>query len=692
MVVSLFLAIALVFGGLQVYRIQSSSAEIQEVADACVLAAENEVAGLKVIANTCDAACLSLTLLSVSLYGLGIVATCVPPAAEFSVKLIDAGSKTADLRNKFYERACAGLNTAQRLLPFIATCNALRVAQANNAEGLSGSYFAGALLIPADFTALGSVGNDGLGDAREAIQDSVDDVRKESAEAEEAAQEALEAKKRGFMADCGSEPSRCMRERATSLAGLANRSNPSFASVDTWSFSVALNRARAYYKKRLSAWKLEGLSTEAKADSIIRKRFYEYACEQLKDAFVKDEAGSFSYSLPSFFKNTKELKHTELYDEKIYPVTITGATKVMHAWAGCGRARDYQEYGSVKELDTQRSAYSTCDLCKFVPSSVGSVAAATTNTTSGFEHHYELMRKACEDYAKAREASDPLSQGVKSKVELLFDALKEVLAHAGKYRIHIEPPGRKGALALVVGKADEQVGKGVPAQFGSSGASVGIRVAVSGATLLEDKTEPAGAFVTQSLESFANGIGLSAPGHIAATVTSLWMNLIKVYEDGQNALLSGVKDGLNLFSQNSCSGLGNWESDVLRNTIQAFGLEPAHTGCEKPLVLNTSYVAESDDSSVSVKFLQAKATALSGSSGSTSGFQAIATGIANSINEKTDGLLVQIAEIKLPFSGGVLISWAIPQESSSDPLTLGDLIHQGLVRAEEAITRKRVWQ
>ena len=41
MAVALLVALSLVFSAAQVYRVSSASADIQDVADACVLAAEN---------------------------------------------------------------------------------------------------------------------------------------------------------------------------------------------------------------------------------------------------------------------------------------------------------------------------------------------------------------------------------------------------------------------------------------------------------------------------------------------------------------------------------------------------------------------------------------------------------------------------------------------------------------------------
>ena len=62
MVLSLLITLALVFTAAQVYRINSASAEVQDVADAAALAAENQVAEFMIIARFCDAVVLSLSL------------------------------------------------------------------------------------------------------------------------------------------------------------------------------------------------------------------------------------------------------------------------------------------------------------------------------------------------------------------------------------------------------------------------------------------------------------------------------------------------------------------------------------------------------------------------------------------------------------------------------------------------------
>lgn len=691
MVVSLLVSIALIFSGAQLYRVHSACADVQEVADVCVLAAENEVAGFQTVADTCDAACLSMTLLAISLYGLGLVAACVPSTESISAKLLEMAHETVEKRSSFYGRACAGLNAAQRALPFIAACNASHVAQANKGGVFSADYVAAAVLVPADFTELGQAVDDGLSDVSSRIDQEAESIQEQAREAEEAAEEANEAKERGFQEDCGADPAYCMRERAASLAGLSDALNPAYASVDTWSFNVALDRARAYYQKRIAIWRMEGSTVEAQADSVIRKRFYEYAVKQLENAFVHDGPEGFSAYIPHLFRNTAELRQTALYTECVYPVTVQADKRTMHAWNGCPHAGGAAYLGSVSELEASRDSFTTCPLCKFVPSSVGGVAAASTSIQNGFENHYEAMRQACEAYAGARAKADPLVAAVKAKVQPLLDALLQTLGNAAAFRIHAEPPGRSGALALIANTAESTADAGFSSSFVRGDAVVGTRAAVSAATLVTDGTESPGAVVTESLESLLptkNGLGAGAS--IAANA---WMNLLRTYTHGQAALEGAIENGLASFSQTSASGLGKWAAAALDSIIKAAGLEPASTKCRKPCILNTSHVAQADDSSICVNFVQAKEAALRSSSPSTSTLSALFAGARNtfsdSATENSESDAFAIAQIQLPFGIERVIQWAIPQPENTAGL-MDQIIE--VLDSVGFVGMQRVWQ
>lgn len=688
MAVALFVAIALIFSGAQLYRVQSAAADIQEVADVCALAADNEVAGLEMVANTCDGACLSLTLLSVTLHGLGLVAACVPPAEGVSVKLIEWGRKTAEARDGFYQRACAGLNAAQRVLPLLATSNAMKVARANAQGASEADNVAVAVLVPQQFTELGAPVDDGLADASGGIEDEVPRIRDKAREAEEAAEAANAAKERGFQEDCGADPAYCMRERAASLAGLSGADNPAYASVDAWSFQVALDRSRAYYRARLAGWRLEGRSAEAQADSVIRKRFYQYALDELADAYVHDGPEGFSAHIPHLFRNTDEMRATPLYTETVYPITAADGGQTMHAWSGCPRAAGAVRTGSVSELEASRDSFTKCASCEFVPSSVGSVAAASTSIKNGFENHYEQMRQACEEYQQARAVLDPLTAEVKAAVSPLLDALGSVLANADACRIHLEPPGRFGVIAFTVNSAQNAADAGFESSFVAGGATLGTRAAVSAATLVEDGTESAGALVTENIASLVPGTG--GVGAAASAAAGAWMAVLRAYEDGQAALRDAVERGLDSFSQNSASGMGTWATDALSAIIAAAGLEPADTACRKPQVLNTRHVAAAGDDAVCVRFIEAKDAALAGSTSSTSFVGSVLGNALNGIDGFSDDR-IQIAQVELPFGGGRTISWAVPESADGSSSSLASALAALGASASNAMG-DRSWQ
>ena len=72
MVLSMLITLALVFTAAQVYRVQSVAAEVQDVADAAALSAENQVAEFMVVARFCDAVVLSLSLTGITTTGYSL--------------------------------------------------------------------------------------------------------------------------------------------------------------------------------------------------------------------------------------------------------------------------------------------------------------------------------------------------------------------------------------------------------------------------------------------------------------------------------------------------------------------------------------------------------------------------------------------------------------------------------------------
>lgn len=284
MVLALLLVLSLVFTCARVYEVNTASAQVQEVADAAVLSAENMVGEFYIVVTICDALTFTLSLAMVVTLALGVVCACVPPAAALSKTLVSTADKLRHSRDSFYESAQGSLEKLQRALPFIATAKAQEVLAANSVNGHA--YQGIVVLAPWEGSASEPLSFEGEDEALVSVQDVHEGLLEASAEAEEAAQEANAWKLRAYEHDSGSREAYCMYERAQRLAGLSGADNPFFSSVDTWDFSVALKRAQAYYQARYRSEAPQGSSVDERANSALRKRFYAYAAARVGEGYV----------------------------------------------------------------------------------------------------------------------------------------------------------------------------------------------------------------------------------------------------------------------------------------------------------------------------------------------------------------------------------------------------------------------
>lgn len=686
MAVALLLTLALLFSAAQVYRVSSASAEVQEVADVAALAAESQVADFLWVVHKADATVLSMTLLAITLFGVGVVALCLPVADTVGTKLLDYAHKVMKARNEFAQRAADGLDKLQRALPFLAAAKAAAVAQANAGTGVAEApYAAMALLMPSEGEPIEVPSADGLEGLAEQVDGQAADIKELSARAEEAAKKANEAKERGWKSDCGADPAHCQYERAASLAGLPEGENPMYRSVDAWSFDVALDRARAYYAARLAQEAPVSGSVKEQARSALRKRFYAYAQQQLAQGYVREDEGSFDARFPTLFRNTDQMRATPLYTEAAYPVTGAGGSATMHAWAGCPQAAGATRLGSLAELDG--GGFATCSACEFTVASMGNVAAASTSIDNGFEHHYRAVAEAAADYQKARAELDPLTQAVKDRVSPILDACQGLLGSLGSMRIKAQPPGRHGAVALLANTQPVVASEGFESSFVQDVTTLWGQAAVSGATLLADE-QRRGADV---MAAWAEGLGRqdAGPGAAARVVMGAWNAMLYAYGDGQQALLSAVEDGLDGLPLLSESGLGAWAAGALEGAVEAVGLEPAEVDVLKPVTVNTAHIAQAGSDEISVRYASLKQRALSAPGSSADLFSSVVDGAErgayDALDAAADGIVV--AELELPVGGiKVPIRLALPPSVKS---AAGGLVEQ----AAEALRGLvgRVW-
>ena len=693
MVLSLLVTLSLLFVTAQVYRINTASAEVQDVADSAALAAENQVAEFMLVARFCDGVVLSLSLTAITATGLGIAALCTPATATASEALLKAAKHLFDARDAFSDRASRVLDKLQKALPYFSAACAMGVGRANDGNIAGSSYLAAAILVPSKgepmATDPGKKGEELLDDADE----QADEIRDDAEEAEEAAKEANRCKERAFAHDCGNAPGYCMYERASHLAALSGSENPRYSSVDAWSFSVALDRAYSYYLRRMSAEAPADGSVAEQVRSAMRARFYEYAWGQVAEGYVHESDDSFEAYFPRLPKNTSEMRETELYTESAYLITQQDEGAVMHAYSACpGATGESLGYGSIAYMES--ASLATCSTCKFRASTLGKVAAASSSVENGFEYHYDIVAREAKAYEKARRKADKRKEEVEDQAGDLLDRIRDAVKECADKRIDPKPPGRYGAVAFVVNAGSTPAAGGFASGFVSSAGSLGPRAAVSAATLVDEGSDEGKTIVNSLLDGLRENGGVLVGA--AGIVLDAWSWMLKAYSDGQAALTGGIAAGLDALPLVGASGLGTWASEKLTDVIKTAGLQPAKIGALKPVTLNSAHVASKAEGSFASAYTGLKQRVVSHPLMSTDLFSAVMTEAERTALARVDELgdSIEIASIELFGEGGpaIPITIPIPDEAKAAGSSLIQSVFEQLRSYHASTSGVRAWE
>lgn len=590
-VVSLLISLSLIFSTAQVYRISSASADVQNVSDSSALAAQNEVAEFMLLVKVNDATILSLGLCGIITTGLGLVALCTPVTAVASEALLNAAQKILEARDNFANDAAKSLNTIQKSLPFLSSVKAYQIAALNNGGSFSANYMSIALLMPGEGIEINPGNIDAAKNTLNDINSRANDIRDAAQKAEDAAKAANEAKLKAFIADCGGNPNYCMYERAKNKAFMTGSNNPLYNNVDNWTFSVPLNRSKAYYPTRLNIEKPAGSSINEQANSNLRKVFYSYASNQMSSAYVYEYEDDFDAYFPHLPKNTDEMRQTTIYTDPCFPVSSNADGLCMHAYSGCPGCGSVSYYGSISNMES--GGYKQCEYCKFSASSMGKVASASTAINNGYEYHYSIVENAAREYKAAKDAIKPLNAKVKGFAENFLNILKNLIKDIANKRIYAKPPGSYGAICMTVNTSSAPASNGFESSFVKTNATLGVRAAVSGVTMIEEESAEG----KDVLNSFTNGIKDKMPGIAGplGIVLNAWSKILQGYNKGQDALIDSIETSLNQLPLVSASGLGTWAAKKMKTIMETCGLEPVNLKALKPVLINSFYVANEEN-------------------------------------------------------------------------------------------------
>lgn len=581
---SVLLSLVLVFSAASASWISSRSSEVQRVADAAALAGQNAVAAYSTIVQVIDSCALSMGLAGVTVYGAGLVASCVPGLTSVGLELCSAGRSILEARNGFAHSAAAGIERLEATLPLLVVANSASCVAANSDGGVS--YTGCALPFPttslSDFSALGSEVDDA------GMDELSGQMREASERAEEASARADEALLRGWEADCGSAPY-SLWERADTLAGLSADENPRYSSVHGWSFGAPLQRARAYYAARLAAERPEGQSAEELTDSACRRAFYAYALGEVRAGFYREDAsGSVSLDLPRLPRNADETRATALYTDPSWPCTQEEFGRTLHCSLECpGATGPADGTASLAQLDA--GTVLLCTTCHMDVSDLGRVAAASTSIENGFEYYWSRVVDAAEDYERARADVAEAQSQTREFAEKGEGLFSQALGQLSSTKVTLCPPGAWGCVSVVARDDGTTVPSELTRAFLSE-AELPAGAAVSAAVLAPDEsTEEANV-----LSSFLDSLSAQDPAFGGALdgVLETWGSLLVGYSSAYDNVAEVGGEFLDGLDGVLGGSVGSWLRERLKGALRDVGLQPVDLRLRKPVLTNSRDVLD----------------------------------------------------------------------------------------------------
>ncbi len=582
--IALLLSLTLVFSAAAASWVAARSSEVQRIADVAAMAGENAVAAFSTVAQVLDACVLSMGLAGIVVYGAGLVTSCVPALTATGATMCETGGRILETRRKFAQSAARGIERLEDTLPLLVVANSASCVEANAQGGLA--YVGCALPFPtesrSDFSALQADVDD------QELAELSEQMRTASEEAAEAQGRAQDALARGWMADCGSAPY-CLRERASSLAGLSGAENPNYPSVEGWTFGAPLLRARRYYAARLQKTSVEGKTAEELTNAACRRAFYEYSLGQVREGSYEELGdGTVLIDLPALPRNVEQTRATELYVQASWPCTLEDGTRTLHSSTSCPAATGPAAgLASLAELDA--GALADCDTCRMDVVELGRVAAASTSIENGFEYHWRVIVEASEQYEQARNEQAQAEKRGRELAEEGSGEFSRALEQLYVTRPTLCPPGAWGCVAVVARTSPQTVPMELTKAFLSS-ADLPEGAAASASALAPDESTAQNNVLASFFDALSAGD--SALGGTADAVLELWGDLLVGYGSAYEGVAGAggrFLDGLDGVLGGS---VGSWLKGRLKEVMVSAGLRPVDLRLRKPVLVNTQDVLD----------------------------------------------------------------------------------------------------
>lgn len=605
--VSAALVLLLVAQATGVQWVHSSGADTQYVADAAALSAGGVVSNWIQIVYLADACVVSMSLVGVLVLLVGTVLACIPATVGVSRSVVDAGRRVLDARDSFVESSLTALDTVQNALPLVVQAQAMAVAREQSHRSDS-SIECIAVLFP---LASETVSKRSPVIDDQAVVDLSDQAAALTLEANSATTDAESAFIDGWRADCIDDP-RSARERASTLASLSGSLNPHYASADGWSFGVALDRARAYYRSRIASESPVTSSLEERVRSKARLEFYRHASDLLAQGYAS-RSGDLSegLDLPILPRNTSDMRQTTLYRQAKYPVSVGAGGSTLHVDDACPAigADSLAGLGSFATVDS--GALSRCEACRWSIERIGEAPAASTSIDNGFEFHYRAVALAAARYRESAARANELSEQGRMMVEGGSDRFVEAIARLGSERFEPRPAGHDGVIVIAFDSSARSYSRlGVEVRMGP-------RFAISGAKSVDEDPEYGQTMMASAFDRLLDrGEGsVSSPvGAILRPAVALWGDALLAYSRGSEALIAAA-ESLLVAVPGIGGELSGWAGTLIGDVVDAAGFGSASLSIPRPRIVNTGHILATEPS-IGAGIAEAKARILTDSSAS----------------------------------------------------------------------------
>jgi hypothetical protein len=559
------------------------SADVQTVADAAAMAGANSVAAFATIAQVLDACVLSMGIVGVLVFGVGLVVACIPGARALGAKVGDAGKKILDSRKRFAKSAGEGLRKLEKTLPAVIVANSGSVIMANSQSGIS--YLGCAIPFPqeskSDYSSLEqSVEADEMEETAEKLRDATDRM-------EAAKKRADAARERGWRADCVDDPM-CLRSRAATLAGLGGVSNPHYSAAELWNFGVPLRRSRAYYARRIARERPDSSGIEEVTDSCSRRAFYEFALGEVNSGWYREAPDeTVDLELPELPKNTAEARGTSLYTDISWPCTSEETGVVLHSTLSCpGALGPYVGMASLADVDS--GGVGLCAECRMSMGDVGRVAAISTRADNGYEYYWQIVVEASRDYEVARNEQAAAKKEMSELADKGASAFERALEQLAVARPRLCPPGAWGCVAVV----GRQSGSATPSELSNSflaGSDLPAGAAISAAALAPDDATDGNDVLSHLFDGITGERGFSVGGLLGG-ITGAWGRALVSYGSAYDSVSGAAKDLLGKIDGVFGGTVGSKLSKKIGGIVDKAGFKPADMRMRKPVLVNTQEV------------------------------------------------------------------------------------------------------